>query len=283
MIKSGKNIIWLASYPKSGNTWLRVLISNLMSESNEPVNINDIKRTPIASSRSIFDSIAGANSSDLSNQEIENLRPEVFHQLAENSNEQLFLKVHDAWKLTTNGKPMFPEDVSGGVIYIIRNPLDVAVSFGFHSSIKPEKMLENLNNKSYAISGGKLKLKDQLQQILSSWSSHVKRWTVDSKLPCFVIRYEDMLDKPLSTFKGVVDFIGMDYSDQEIKTALEFSNFNILKEQEENAGFKEKPITANAFFRKGAYNQWKEHFSRETAIEFYSLNKEMMDQYGYQV
>ncbi len=283
MIKSVRNIIWLASYPKSGNTWLRVFISNLMSESNEPVNINGIKRTPIASGRSIFDSIAGVNSSDLSNQEIENLRPKVFYQLAEDSDEPLFLKVHDAWKLSPNGSPMFPENVSGGVIYIVRNPLDVAVSFGFHSSIKPEKMLENLNNESYSISGGKIKLKDQLQQILCSWSSHVKSWTEDSDLPCFVIRYEDMLDQPLSTFKGVVDFLDMGSSENEIIKAIEYSNFNILKEQEEKTGFKEKPIKANAFFRKGAYNQWIEHFSQETANDFYSLNKEMMDLYAYQV
>ena len=90
-----------------------------------------------------------------------------------------------------------------------------------------------------------------------------------------------MLNQPFHTFKGVVDFLAMDYSDHEIKKAVEYSNFNVLKEQEEKTGFKEKPIKASTFFRTGAYNQWPEHISQEFVNEFYSLNRYIMDRFGY--
>ncbi|KAB2870631.1 MAG: sulfotransferase domain-containing protein, partial [Bacteroidales bacterium] len=95
-----RKIVWLASYPKSGNTWFRVFLSNLLSESDQPADINNLYATPIASSRELFDEATGLSSAELTLDEIDILRPGVYSYAARNSKEILFQKVHDAWLLT---------------------------------------------------------------------------------------------------------------------------------------------------------------------------------------
>ena len=82
-----KKIIWLASYPKSGNTWFRVFLSNLLSHSDKPADINNLYATPIASNRELFDEATGISSSELTLDEIDNLRPLVYEFYARTAEE----------------------------------------------------------------------------------------------------------------------------------------------------------------------------------------------------
>ena len=129
-------IIWLASYPKSGNTWLRVFLANLRGDLELPVEINEFDFAPIASRRRIFDEETGIEASDLTSYEIDRLRPEVYEQLAAKADEILFMKVHDAYTTNDRKLPLFPEKATVGTIYIIRNPMDVAISFPHHSGLQ---------------------------------------------------------------------------------------------------------------------------------------------------
>ena len=115
-----KKIVWLASYPKSGNTWFRVFLSNLLNKNDQPADINNLYATPIASNRELFDEATGLASSDLTPEEIDNLRPGVYEYAARNSKEFLYQKVHDAWIETELGEPMFSKNVTHGVVYFIR-------------------------------------------------------------------------------------------------------------------------------------------------------------------
>ena len=90
--------------------------------------------------------------------EIENYRPMVYRQISEESKETIYLKVHDAWTHNSLGIPLFPEDVTMGVIYIIRHPLDVAVSLSHHNSESVEESLNKMNNPSYGLCLGEKKL-----------------------------------------------------------------------------------------------------------------------------
>ncbi|NOZ51459.1 MAG: sulfotransferase domain-containing protein, partial [Chloroflexi bacterium] len=80
-------IIWLASYPKSGNTWMRVFLTNYLRDSDEPAEINNLDGGPIASARDIFDRVIGVESSDLTAEEIDRFRPAVYEQVAAESDE----------------------------------------------------------------------------------------------------------------------------------------------------------------------------------------------------
>jgi len=276
-----KNIIWLASYPKSGNTWFRVFLTNLLSNSDTPANINDLAETSISSSRKIFDDYTGLSSADLTFEEIDRLRPDVYRMQSEESNELLFKKVHDQYYLVDDQQPLFPSEISKGSIYFIRNPLDVLVSFAYHSARPVEKMIGALNNSTYAFCDKNTKLQNQLRQILGSWSDHVQSWTEQQAIPVHVIRYEDMVLNTFETFSKAVQFIGLNKTDDEIQNAIQKSDFNVLSGQEKESGFKEKMIKSKSFFRKGKIGDWKNHVDESIKNEIIKNHQTIMKQYGY--
>ena len=275
-------IIWLASYPKSGNTWLRLLFSNLISESTHPQQINDILLNSIASSRELLDRYTGIESSDLTDDEVFNLRPLAYKELSDSTKEEfIFVKAHDAWLSSPEGLPLFPHEATKCVLYIIRHPLDVAVSNAIHNSISYKHAFENLLNPQYTLAPGKNKIDIQIKQIISSWGNHAASWIKQSQLPILVIRYEDLIDDTFSTFKKCVRFTGLGYTDQEIKQAVGFSTFEAVQSQEEQFGFKEKPFNSPSFFRSGRYGNWKSIYSINDMKALISSSNEIISEYGY--
>jgi len=91
------NLIYLASYPKSGNTWFRTFITNLIKDSDCDFSINDMKTDGIYSSRPMFDNVVGVKASMLSFEEIDKLRPLVYEKISESIQRNLYVKVHDAY------------------------------------------------------------------------------------------------------------------------------------------------------------------------------------------
>ncbi len=182
-------IYWLPSYPKSGNTWFRIFLNNLLSNKDEPADINNMDvNTPIASARGLFDEWVGYDSSDLTMDEIDNLRPDLYRLYASEGNQVKYSKIHDAYAELEDGRKLIPKDVSLGAIYIIRNPLDVAVSFANHSSINFEKSVSRLCKKDFASCQTANIMSLQLRQKLLSWSGHVESWTAQTDTKIHVMR-----------------------------------------------------------------------------------------------
>ena len=281
MPEAKKNIVWLASYPKSGNTWFRIFLSNLFSDSPRAVNINELTETTISSNRSIIDSYLGIHSSELTVEEIDKLRPKVFKRFSDEKEGTTYIKTHEAWTLNSRGNPIFPKEITEGVIYLIRNPLDIAISYSYHNSDTIDETISILNNDKSKLCEKKDKLNIQTQQILTSWSNHVSSWTDDSKLPVHVIRYEDMLDHPLKSFKSAIDFLNLKYEESEIINAINYSSFDTLKEIETSDGFKERGIHSEAFFRKGKSNEWETRLLKTQINEIVKHHDRIMTRFGY--
>ena len=167
-----KGIYWLASYPKSGNTWFRAFLANLLAEIKTPININELGGTPTASARFIFDDTTGLDSADLTFEEIDCLRPPVYELLASETEEPVFLKIHDAYTYTSAGVPLVSTTATLGAIYFIRNPLDVAVSFAHHSACEVQEIIDTMGDMDYAFCKSTRKQAIQLRQLLTSWSKH---------------------------------------------------------------------------------------------------------------
>lgn len=274
------SIIWLASYPKAGNTWFRIFLTNLLSGNSTPASINDLANTPIASSRTIFDNATGLESSDLSHEEIDKLRPDVYKLLSDEAIETLFMKVHDACTSNIDGNLLFPREASKGVIYIIRNPLDVAVSFAHHSDITINESVKIICCDSSALCHSIKKLSHQLRQYTGTWNKHVLSW-LESGIPTCLIRFEDMKAAPLETFEKAVRFAGLRQSREQIQKAIDFSSFDELKRQEVSNGFKECVSTEQNFFRKGTVGSWREELTDEEAHIIITTNKAVMRRFGY--
>jgi hypothetical protein len=274
-----KNIVWLASYPKSGNTWFRIFLSNLRSEKAAPIDINEIQTNGIFSSKEIFEKATGLNASHLTTAEIDSLRPDVFRYYSSRMDDLFFIKAHDAYTHLPDSEPLFPSDVSYGAIYFVRNPLDVAVSFAFHSG-KSMKDTHLTLNKNITLAKPK-RYQSQLHQQLLTWSGHVESWLNQKDIPILLLRYEDMKTKPLETFRKAVEFLDWDYSDLAIQEALDKSSFKNLKKQEAEKGFQERQKKQKQFFRSGQVGDWENHLTKEQVNSIQTIHAKMMKQLNY--
>lgn len=276
-----KNVVWLASYPKSGNTWLRILLNNILSNSTEPTSINQINIAQLASCRELFELYTGINASDLTDSEIFNMRPRVYEKLSISSQADLFIKVHDAWQITPKGKELFPSRITKGGIYLIRNPLDISVSLAYHNSIPIKESIDRLNDNNFSLSSDRTKLPTQLRQNLFNWSYHVTSWIHNSPIDILVIRYEDMITNIHKTFSQILIYLGLEFTPEEIDKAIENSSLKNLKEQEKQIGFTEKPQNAECFFRKGEKDSWKQILNEGSVKSITSTHYRLMDKFGY--
>ncbi len=258
-----------------------MFLTNLRGDQTEPARINELDSTPIASARAIFDDEVGIEASDLTPDEIDRLRPEVYEQLAANADQTLFMKVHDAYTLVNGKMPLFPKTASLGAIYIIRNPLDVAVSFAHHSGWDYGRAISEMANENATFCQKTKKLHSQLRQRLLSWSSHVKSWTEQTSFPVCVLRFEDMKQNPIETFEKAVTFSGLGYGREEVMKALQLSSFEELQRQEQENGFKEKSPASGMFFRKGNVGSWREELTMKQASQIMDDHRELMRRFKY--
>jgi len=274
-------IIWMASYPKSGNTWFRVFLTNLRGKEDGPAQINDLDSTPIASAREMIDDLAGIEASDLTHDEIDRLRPEIYTHLAEHAEETLFLKVHDAYTSNDKNIPLFPNEATASAIYIIRNPLDVAVSSAHHGGQNIDAVISQMANEETIVCANPTRLHTQLRQKFMSWSSHVKSWTEQTSFPVCALRFEDMKLKSMKTFEKAVKFSGLKYSKKDIMQAVDSSSFEKLQQQEKEGGFKEKGPHSEMFFRKGEIGSWREELTGKQVERVINDHRDVMRQFGY--
>ena len=107
---------------------------------------------------------------------------------------------------------------------------------------------------------------------------HVQSWLVKPAFPVHFIRYEDMKEKPFETFKLGVQAIGLAFSDEQIRFAIQETQFEKLQKKEQEKGFKENQIPTSSFFFKGQVGRWKEELSNE---QIRAINEPMMRRFGY--
>lgn len=275
-----KGIIWLASYPKSGNTWMRILISNYHSEADEPVSINAISTDGIASSRTLFDNLVGVDSTSLTFEEIDALRPEVYEKVAVTGDHLQYIKVHDAYTYLPDGRSLLPS-LNSKVIYIVRNPLDIVPSLASHIGESTDETVRFMCDEKSCFGSSKIKFSSQLNQKLLTWEGHVRSFLEQDAMEVLLVRYEDMLKDTAYEFQRVLDFCGVKVDSQQLKKAVDFSDFKRLKKQEEQDGFKERSPKSKTFFNSGKVGNWKDKLTEQQVEQIISVNGEMMKKLGY--
>lgn len=286
-----KGLFWLASYPKSGNTWVRSFLANLLGD-QKSFDINNLNTGSIASSRQWVEEALGVDINELSHNEIDQLRPAAYRYLASNSHvgvdgdtainegKECFHKVHDAYTFLPSGEPLFPVEATQGAVILVRNPLDIALSYANHSAISVECAVKEICYPEHSFCGSEKRQVTQLRQKLFNWGKHVQSW-IEADIPKIVIRYEDLKTDPFSCFSQIVSFFQLDYSKQKIEAAIEQSAFEKLKAMEDEQGFKEKASHVKAFFRKGEAGDWQGKLTELQINQIIDANREMMLKLGY--
>lgn len=279
-----RRIVWLASYPRSGNTWVRLLLANVLAD--EDVSINRITRAlpgTVATSREQFDELAGVESCLWTDDEAEALRPDVYRyrarQAAGDGTPLLFCKAHDALHDTAAGEPLFPEDATVGAIYMLRNPLDVAVSNAINAGKHDfSAMIRTLNTRDHSVSGTARFLRERRLD----WSSHVESWLA-APFPVLPVRYEDLLADTLGELARLVRFLRLDgaAAPPRLHRAVRATVFPRLREQERREGFIERSPLAERFFRSGKAGDWRRHLTAAQVREVVCTHGRVMAAAGY--
>ena len=279
------SIVWLASYPKSGNTWLRTFLTNYLAGGDGPASsnalINALIGAPIAIDRRLFDEHTGPQSCDLTREEILERRP-IFHELlaAELPN-PTFVKVHDACLRTRSGTLLFPRTATVGVVYLVRNPLDVVVSFADYTQVSVDRAAEFMSCPGAVLSHSDTGLQRDLPQSLLTWSGHVLSWLEQEELTVHVERYEDMLADPVTAFGAIVRFAGLDANSVRLLRSIGHARFDRLQAEEKHSGFSERHGAAPAFFRSGRAGQWRSVLSVRQVRAVVNAHAPVMERYGY--
>jgi len=209
-------------------------------------------------------------------EEIASVRHEVQKNIAENANGLAFVKTHHALVMDRQ-KPTINFDITCGAIYIVRNPLDVAISFSHHMNTTIDGAIEQM-----AIEGLETPVNEKsVYEVYSSWSHHVESWTRKQQRTMYIMRYEDMLSDPEQTFLGLARHLLLEPSDQQLQTTIDLSSFEKLQTQETEKGFKEKPKDSKRFFRSGKANQWQDELSDQQIEQIVKVHHKQMERFNY--
>lgn len=270
-------LLWLASYPKSGNTWLRLFLLTLLRDPDAPLSVNDVAKLTVADhGRRDYERLAGKSYAELSWEEIAEIRPRLHHELTTLHPNPVMIKTHSI--LADHcGVPLITPEATAAAIYVLRNPLDIAGSLTNHADMSLEKTVDFLCDEN-SILGGDDRF---LPAPVASWSTHVKSWTIRPHPALHVMRYEDMVERPEETFTRLAAFLNLKRSPEQIRKAIAFTSFDTFREQEAREGFKERTKHTETFFRKGKVGSWREELTPEQAKKIVEANGEQMRRFGY--
>ncbi|WP_460875572.1 sulfotransferase domain-containing protein [Rhodanobacter koreensis] len=271
------NIVWLASYPKSGNTWLRAFLANLLANSPAPLPFDEWLRYGDDEALPYrFSEVAGCDSTSMDIDRLSEVRPQVHALIAARARGTAFVKTHNL-NGSFSGYPLHNPDVTAGAIYVVRNPLDVAISMSAHFSLSLDEAIERLGNDDVATANDAL----FVSQLLGNWSRHVSSWADAAGPKVLIVRYEDMLEKPAKVFLKVARLIGLDRDRERLDRAIRFAGFNQLQGMERQSGFREAPRADAPFFRAGRANQWRERLSRDQVRRVIFDHGSVMQRFRY--
>jgi hypothetical protein len=271
------SIVWIASYPKSGNTWTRAFLHNLFRDPGKPFDINDMDLLSANEAAiAYWRPLDPRPWQEWSLEDVARMRPRVQAGIAALRPHTIFCKTHLAVLAVRGGQTINMAATAGGV-YLVRNPLDVVLSFSDHQGLSIDRTIELMNLENYETPN----TATLVNEPMGSWSQHVESWTGRPNPALHVMRYEDMLADPVATFAGLVRFLRIDAPKGRIERAVANSSFEALRRQEEKAGFKEKTPVQKHFFREGRANQWREVLSEQQVAGIVARHRTQMARFGY--
>jgi hypothetical protein len=281
--KNPRGIVWIASYPKSGNTWMRVFLYHLLRLANgQPRADNDLHALDKASTYEarlfgLFEEAIGKRLAAATPNEVAMVRPQVHAAIVQRSPGVALIKTHNLMGQLGN-IPIINLTVSAGTIYILRDPRDVAISLAAHNGSTIDQAINDMATAGYHTQNSD----EAAFEIWGSWSEHVRSWTEPAHDAVLVIRYEDMLADPLTAFASVARHLRQKPDPAHLEEAVALSSFGELRQAEIASGdFRERSERADRFFREGRAGEWREKLTASQVLQIADVHGEQMQRFGY--
>jgi len=270
-----KKIIWITSYPKSGNTYVRSFLSHYLYSVDGTINFDLLKKIPKFEKSAIFKKIIG-NSINIDGFEYIKHSLKVQKKLIQSSKQMdLIFKTHNFFGSIDNYEFTNKENTLL-FIYLIRDPREVLVSYASHSGLSIDQLMEFFLTKD--------RVQKHDLELIVNWGLHYKSWKSFKSVPSLFIKYEDLISNPKKYFGNIISFLSKHIDiklDKElIKRNIDLNNFVNLREKEKEKGFVEASNN-NMFFRSGKIDSWKNILNKDQikAVENYFNNE--MKELGY--
>jgi len=235
---------------------------------------------PHAAMRSLFDTLAGFSSARLPWATVDPLRPAVFRHLASLEPGCTFLKTHDLRRDVATGEALFPAEVTRAVVYLVRDPCDVVVSYAAHENVDIDTAMAMMNDDVACLAPEGAMLHDQFPQPVGGWSMHVRSWLDDSPLPTQVLRYEDLHAAPGEAFANVLATLDLPHEPLRVRAAVAQASFDSLRRAEQAQGFVERKGDA-PFFRAGEVGAGRRQLTRAQRARLVRAHGTVMARFGY--
>lgn len=272
-----RGISWIASYPKSGNTWLRLFLG-CYRNLGVPLHPNalpaDMESADISDQH--YWAVSPAPFDKLTREEVLQLRgAALLHIMASAYARPLFCKTH--WRRCNfEHVEIFPPALSAPSVYIVRDPRDVAVSFAEWQAIPIDEMIAKMSDTKCKLGGVNY---ETLISYLGSWSEHVESWI--AREDTLVIRYEDALAQPAEIFAGVLAHVGLPIDEDRVRRAAAETSFAKLRALEDKGRFVETGKNVDRFFNRGFAGYWREALTAEQAAKIEADHGRVMAKMGY--
>jgi len=289
-----KHIFWISSYPKSGNTLVRAMISALFFSKDGEFQLDQLKHSSQFEKRSRLNILKNINNEDFLNLDKLKILSKYWLILQDKKYMGVekgfgFMKSHSCFVSLFNNWFTNSHNTAG-YIYIVRDPRDIVISWSNHANLSYDESINFMIDFRSCIEWAQTKslLPDNIkpQTFVSSWDEHVLSWTNNRlEVPKLILKYEDLVYKKDESLKLMMSFFEknfnfkFDFADQKIANILETTSFNKLKSHEEKNGFAE--ATSGAFFRKGIKNQWKHELNVKQIKKIENKFRDFMNKFGY--
>ena len=272
-------IIWIASYPKSGNTWLRAFLSTYLYSNNNKFDFSLLKKIPKFPHKKLFDGIIDVEI--LKKNKFEIVKYFIAAQQKLNLDNSIkLLKTHNAYVSYKNNW-FSDEKNTKAYIYLVRDPRSIVLSFSSYQKISVERAADLMLNQGCYGSDDKDSL---MIDIRSSWKINYLSWKKEKKFKGIIIKYEDLKKNPFIQFTKILNFLknymDLEINEKKIKQCINLCDFKGLKNLENKFGFDEA-ISSNAFFRKAELEEWKKLLDVKIKNKIESNFKNEMKELGY--
>lgn len=267
---------------KSGNTWMRLMMMHLLKPHEESwtpdqqitVGTGPLPRSDIERASFIDTSLLSADEQDL-------LRPLLCDAEAREQPERCFFKTHDAYRFNRDGAPIHGSAPRQAALYLVRDPRDIAISLATFWNWSRERTVAFMNNPEGDLQGIPRHFSRQIFQKTLDWSAHIASWLEQDRVPTLPIRYEDLRAAPGHWLARALDFLEIRASTAEIDRAVQLTDFKRLKREEEAHGFSERFKPEIPFFRRGETGEGRALLAPELLASIERVHAPMMARLGY--
>ena len=268
---------WLASYPKSGNTFLRLLLEAY--KCNGLPDINHMTVSHGDAGLPLMQGVSPLPVNELGFRGEALLRPAALLHLYARLTNPVITKTHWANLSPKDLPPFIPKDFTRKAVYVVRDPRDIFSSLSDYFGFAHKATVEAMRSKEFILGGEQ---SGASRCMVSTWSNHVSSWVGEKDFPVHVVKYEDMVESPERELREVIEFmdIGWDIDESRLSVAADSVAISKMRRAEKESGFRENRGRGESFFNEGG-SRWRHELGPKWIKQIEEDHGEVMRLLGY--